>query len=252
MTMAHRVTAPDLTAACLLIAVPFTGHHLTAGVLTFGAVLALGRSHLAWLGDGVLSRFARRVVRVGVFLAPLPFVGAALAAAPVAIALGAGVGLILLAPDARLLRFALSREGTALLGPQAPSESVRDALFYATCGAAQEYLYRGVLLTGLATLVGWWALPVVAGMFVVEHAAQGGGGFTFDLRDYTVQVALSLALGALVLTSGGLMPALVGHTLYNMPNVLQAISRLLRSSAADERSQWTHGTPHHQSQEVER
>lgn len=250
--MARRVTAPDITAACLLIAVPFTEQELTAAVLTFGAVLALGRSHLAWLGEGTVSRFARRAVRVAVFLAPLPFVGVAVEAAPGAIALGAGLGLLLLAPDARLIRFALSRAGTALLGAQAPSESVRDAFFYATCGAAQEYLYRGVLLAGLAPLMGWWALPVSAGLFVVEHAAQGGGGFTFDLRDYTVQVALSLGLGALVLTSGGLMPALVGHTLYNMPNVLQALLRLLRSGPADEHSQWPHGTPHHQVQGVER
>lgn len=221
---AAGVSAADVVAAGCLLALPFGGSPLAIGLCTYGAVLALGRSNLVWLGMRRPGRMARRLARVAVFLAPLPFVEVNLAATAVPAALGAGVGMVLLAPDARILARSLSTD-IALLGPQSRFETVRDVLFFSTCGAAQEYLYRGVLLAGLAQAFGWLAVPVATALFVAEHAAHGFGGLTFDVHDYSVQTVMGVTLGVLAYRCGGILPALIGHTVYNLPNVVQAVLR---------------------------
>jgi Type II CAAX prenyl endopeptidase Rce1-like len=221
---AGGVSAADVLAAGCLLALSFGGSPLVMGLCTYGAVLALGRSNLVWLGMSRPGRLARRLARVAVFLAPLPFVEVNLAATAVPVAIGAGVGIVLLAPDARILARSLFKD-VALLGPQSRFETFRDVLLFSTCGAAQEYLYRGVLLAGLAPVVGWWAVPVATALFVAEHAAQGLGGLTFDVHDYSVQAVMGVTLGVLTYQCGGILPALVGHTVYNLPNVVQAVLR---------------------------
>lgn len=226
-TSLARRAAVALVAAGCLVALPVWGDSLlVAGLLTFGAVLALGRSMLPWLGTSNLGKIARRLVRVGVFFVALPFAPALDWSAPVVpIAAGAAVGLVLLVPDARILRRSLHPGFQAMMPRQNGVDATRDLIVAGGSGIAQEYLYRGLLLLGLAPLIGWWALPVSAALFVLEHVVQGLGGHFYDPRDIAAQAALSLGLGTLVLLTGSILPAVVGHTVYNLPGVVQVIVR---------------------------
>jgi membrane protease YdiL (CAAX protease family) len=211
------------------VALPLWGDSpLVAGLLTFGAVLALGRSTLPWLGTSNAGKIARRLIRVGVFFAPLPFAPGLDWSAPlVAVAAGAVVGLVLLVPDGRILRRSLHPGFHAMMPRQNGVDATRDLIVAGGSGIAQEYLYRGLLLLGLAQLIGWWALPVSAALFVLEHLVQGLGGHHYDPRDIAAQVALSLGLGALALLTGSILPAVIGHTVYNLPGVIQVIVRAI-------------------------
>ena len=222
-----RRAAVGVTAAGCLAALPIWGDSLlVAGLLTFGAVLAMGRSTLPWLGTSNPGKIARRLARVALFFAPLPFApGLTWSSAPIAVAAGAAVGLALLVPDIRILRRSLHPGFQAMLPRQTGVDATRDLIVAGGSGVAQEYLYRGLLLLGMSAFIGWWALPVAAALFVLEHLVQGLGGHYYDPRDIAAQAALSLGLGTLVLLSGSILPAVVGHTVYNLPGVIQVVIR---------------------------
>jgi hypothetical protein len=220
-----RRVAVGIVAVGCLAALPIWGDSLlVAGLLTFGAVLAFGRSTLSWLGTSSAGKIARRLARVVVFFAPLPFAPGLDWTSSVAMAVAGGaIGLALLAPDHRILRRSLDPGFQAMLPRQSGMDATRNLIIAGGSGVAQEYLYRGLLLFGLASFIGWWALPAAAALFALEHLVQGLGGHYYDPRDIAAQVALSLGLGALVLASGSIMPAVVGHTVYNLPGVIQIV-----------------------------
>jgi hypothetical protein len=224
----RAVVAGTVGVGCLAALPWAAGSMLAAGLLTVGAVLAIGRSTLSWLGTSGPGRTARRLIRVGIFFAPVPFVASLdWSVAPLPALAGALVGLLLLAPDATNLRRSLDPAWLGQLPRPSGGDAGRDLIIAGGSGVAQEYLYRGVLLAGLVPLMGWWAVPAVAVLFVAEHLVQGAGGSSFDRRDVATQAGLSLALGALVLASGSIAPAVIGHTLYNLPYVAQTIVRVL-------------------------
>jgi membrane protease YdiL (CAAX protease family) len=96
--------------------------------------------------------------------------------------------------------------------------------------AAQEFFYRGVLLSALIPIMGIWSVIAVAACFVGEHLVHFNAEEQFDGRDFTVHAVLSLGLGVVVYFSNTLFAAVVGHVLYNAPAVYLNLRRgLLRS-----------------------
>ncbi|MGW7074679.1 CPBP family glutamic-type intramembrane protease [Streptomyces sp. NPDC054866] len=111
-----------------------------------------------------------------------------------------------------------------------PLDRSRDILHFAFCGAAQEYLYRYVVIFAVAPVMGPIAILLSAALFVGEHMVQRSAG-AWDRRDLVIHAGMGLALGGLAY-GNGLLPALIGHTVYNAPNLLVSARRPGTSHAA--------------------
>jgi hypothetical protein len=166
----------------------------------------------------------RRLLRSLVFLAPLPFLPAPeLTPPPWALGAGLVIGVAAVATQWRETRRWLQPAYLRLLGPVTPVDRARDLIHASVGGAAQEYLYRGAVLIAFTPLLGPGAVLLAATLFVVEHLVQRDA--VWDRKDIALHAALSLALGAVAYAGGGLLPAIIGHTIYNLPNVIVTLRR---------------------------
>lgn len=96
-----------------------------------------------------------------------------------------------------------------------PLALARIALSILIVGFAEEVIYRGYLMTRLATVfgrsqLGWSAaLLVQSALFGLSHGYQGVEGMAFT-------AGVGFLLGCVVLASGrNLWPAIIGHGVYN-------------------------------------
>ena len=229
MAAAFRSVAIGATAIACLVTIPLTGDHVPAvtAALTWVLVVLQGRSRLTWVLRLPFGRTVRRVMRVAVFLLPWPWLGLPFAkVAPLPLLAGVLIGALSLGSQWREVRSGLSRRYIALLPGISPADRSRDLFLYLSAGAAQEFLYRGVLLAAIDALAGPVpAIAITAGMFVAEHALQFDAASSWDRRDYVTQGVLGVVFGASVLATGCLAVAVAAHTLYNVPQVMQTVLR---------------------------
>jgi hypothetical protein len=198
---------------------------IIAAVGTYLLVLAQARSSLSWVRALPGGKVIRRCLRIAVYLLPsvivgVPFIRVRFLAVLLAIIVGA-LGIYL---ELREVRTSLSRRYLRLL-PRINALSRRlDILFFALAGAAQEYLYRGLILT---CLISWPFLAVAVStlLFVVEHLAQAGPAGQWDRKDIILQILLSVSFAVIVVIWRSLPAAMIGHTVFNSPNVIQAVKR---------------------------
>ncbi|TWP50439.1 CPBP family intramembrane metalloprotease [Lentzea tibetensis] len=223
----RSATAAGAVAVVSIGAIPFVSDFPVAvAALAYLAILATGRTRLSWLGKGLAGRIVRRLVRVAIFFVPVPFVATVTWSGGVVESLVAvAFAFALLAPDRRNIVRELSPARLALRSYRSGDEPLRDFIAFAGAGVAQEYFYRGVVLTALLPQLGWFAILPAAAMFVFEHVAQGGG-LHFDRRDLINQTIMSIVFGALAIHAGSVLPAVIGHTVYNLPNVIQIFVRI--------------------------
>lgn len=188
-------------------------------------VLAQARSSLPWCSALPAGRVIRRFVRVAVYLVPIISVGFPMSNVSVTALLASiGIGLVGVVAEWREIRIGLSSRYLRLLPPVDRVGRKLNLLFYCSAGAAQEYLYRGLLISGLRT---WPVVAIVLSTiaFVVEHMAQAGPPGQWDKRDVFLHAALSVGFGTVVVIWGSLPAVMIGHTVYNSPNILQALAR---------------------------
>ncbi len=98
----------------------------------------------------------------------------------------------------------------SLLAPHTPVEERRFTWLSVTAGICEEILYRGLLMTSLATAFGLWPAVVLSSLvFGMGHTYQGAGGV---LR--TALVGLVMAL--VVVFTGSLIAAMVMHVVIDI------------------------------------
>lgn len=223
----RSATAAGAVAVASIGVMPFVSDFPVAvAALAYLAILATSRTRLRWLGKALVGRIVRRLVRVAIFFVPLPFVtGVTWSGGFVESLVAAVCAIALLAPDRRNIVRELSPARLALRSYRSKDEPVRDFIAFAGAGVAQEYFYRGVVLTALLPQLGWFAIIPAAVMFVFEHVAQSGRLY-FDRRDLINQTIISVVFGALAIHAGSVLPALIGHTVYNLPNIIQIFVRV--------------------------
>lgn len=224
----RRAAATGVIAVSAIAAVPLAQHHPpVVAALAYVAILATGRSGLPWLGYTMVGRVARRLARVAIFFIPLPFIDNVHWSWSTSASLAAvGCAVLLLAPDYKTIKRELAPNRFASHPYRSRDEPLRDVIVFAGSGVAQEYFYRGVVLISLLPYIGWFAILPAAALFMLEHVAQGRTGLYFDRRDLAVQAIMSIAFGALAIQSDSVLPAVIGHTVYNMPNLVQVAMRL--------------------------
>lgn len=171
------------------------------------------------------KRLLRRLARSLVFLPamailPAPVVTCSWPAA----AVGISVGLAGLTAQRTEMRRWLTPGRARLLGPLTRIDRVRDILHFSVGGAAQEYLYRYVVIMVATPILGAGSILISAALFVVEHLIQRKTS-AWDTKDIIIHLLLGLSLGGSAYWSGSLLPAIIGHTIYNSPNVVIAVLR---------------------------
>jgi len=188
-------------------------------------VMLQARSRLAWAGRLPAAPMIRRLVRDLTYALPVISFGVpSLTPDLLPCLAGVLVGVLPLLAEASSIRRSMARRHLAMF-PVSRLYRCRDAFTFAFGGAAQELLYRWVCLIPLTRLLGAAAAIVVcASLFVIEHLIHAGPA-RWDVHDLCVQGFLGLALGLLVLESGSLLPALIGNTCYNLPNVIFTLRR---------------------------
>ena len=198
---------------------------LAAAAGCYIAVIAQTRSKLRWCALLPCERVVRRLIRIGIYLLPsisvgFPFMRVSL----LAISVGICIAIALLIAETQEIRTGLSRRYLRLLPPIDPLGRCLNVLSYAFAGAAQEYLYRGLIISALHR----WAIAAVAVAtvaFVAEHLMQPGARHHWDTKDILTHTVLSIFFGMLISSWGSLPAAMIGHTAYNSPNVLLAFLR---------------------------
>jgi membrane protease YdiL (CAAX protease family) len=222
----RSATAAGAVAIASIVAIPFVRDYpVIVAALAYLAILATGRTRLTWLGRGLAGRIVRRSVRVAIFFVPAPFAGYVTWSGGAVESLVAVVcALALLIPDRHNIIRELRPARLALRPYRSKDEPFRDFIAFAGAGVAQEYFYRGVVLMALLPHLGWYAIIPAAAMFVFEHVAQSGSLY-FDRRDLINQTIISVVFGALAIHAGSVLPAVIGHTVYNLPNVVQIFIR---------------------------
>lgn len=172
------------------------------------------------------ARVLRRMLRSAVFFLPVAFFGlptgdAALWGTAAGVAYG-GAFVLGRLPE---IRFNLSSEFIAILPPLSYEDWIRETLHPLVGAVAQEYFYRGIVLSVFATYVGAWAVLLSTLLFALEHLIHFNAGEAFDRRDYLLHLALGLGFGVIFYLSGSLLGCILGHTVYNSPSALQALRR---------------------------
>lgn len=185
-------------------ALPFLPQRgLPAGQAAYAVLLT------AWLGVllgsgafsslGTSGPFQWRWLGFGVALGPVLFVAGGLGYATTARVLGLEPpGEAMLATDTR---------GWTLLAL---------ALTVVAAAGVEEWVFRGVLLDALDPLAPWVIVLVSSALFAAYHVSLFQALPTF---------LLGLGLGALVLGTGALWPAVVAHASYNLLGVVALVSR---------------------------
>jgi hypothetical protein len=238
MTRNHRRWATGAVFAastlCVLLA---HGHALLLAGSAVVLVIIQARSDLPWAARLPAAPIVRRLVRVAVYLLPLVALGPpslTLSLLPCLVAVVTG-GVPLLW-EFRNIWMSLSAEYLAL-HPTSLVDRWRDTFSFAIGGAVQEYLYRWVVLIPVLAWGAPLAVAVGTALFVLEHLLHGRPR-RWDHHDVAVQTLLGITGGVLVCWSGSLLPAIIGHTLYNAPNLLFTLRRprMARPSLVPSRS----------------
>lgn len=217
-----------VAVACLIVIVAVRNHPVVPAGAAIILVYVSSRSALQWVELLPLPRGAclmvRRVLRSAVYL-PCLFTFPSPSFAPAWWALLAGVlaGAAGVALEWKEVRRWLQPVYLRLFPPVTPLERSRDIVHFALGGASQEYLYRYVVIVATAPLIGPFSILLAAALFVGEHLVQRSSG-AWDRKDMALHAGLGLVLGSLAY-GNGLLPALIGHTLYNAPNLLVAVRR---------------------------
>ncbi|MFF1659163.1 type II CAAX prenyl endopeptidase Rce1 family protein [Streptomyces sp. NPDC058255] len=208
----------------MALSICFQSDVRTLSILVFLVVVFQSRLGLEWtrpLKRGGLVRFS---VRVGSFIYPLLFgVFPSSSLSLQALAIGILIPIPALASEMRNIRMGLSKNFLAILGPISTKEKMRLGLRDSLAGICQEYLYRSLLLFAFVDALGWAAVAFTAFLFVIEHQLHAGA--SWDLQDIAIHAYLGLALGALCYTSETWWPAVLGHSIFNLPNIVQTLRR---------------------------
>jgi hypothetical protein len=198
-------------------------------VLGYVLVLAIGRTPLRWTHPLPGALLVRIAIRVGIFFLPLVALGppALVWSTPGALA-AVALAAAGLAVEWRNIRRSFRPALLEAMPYRNNLGRIRDVVLYGGSGFAQEYFYRGVGMAALTPFIGWWAVPVTAAMFVVEHVAQAGE--VWDRHDVIWQAVLGIGLGTVVALTGSLPAAVLGHVLYNAPNLVHSALRPTRGT----------------------
>lgn len=125
----------------------------------------------------------------------------------------------------RELRLSLDPLLLSLLAPMSAREKAADMITFGFSGAGQEYLYRYAVIIVCAPLTGnGAAVAVAAALFVGEHWVWPEAK-PWQSHDVAAHTFLAVGFGAVVVISGSLMPVILGHTLYNTPQLIQVVRR---------------------------
>lgn len=214
-------SASSLVAGSGLLALvaAATGEPLLSGMAALGAVLLLNFVNMAAV---IGSPLVRRAVRQLPYLAPLVSYGLPAVQSPPWWAWLLCIGPVLAWHGVRYRDIAITVRAARLFPPVGVEERAAGMLPAALSGATQEYLHRGVLLGALAPVIGPAAVAAVAATFVAEHVLTSNPAVRRSARDIALWTGLSLLFGSAVLVHpGALWAAMVGHTLFNLPEVVQ-------------------------------
>lgn len=140
---------------------------------------------------------------------------------------GLGVGAALLLVRFRELELTMSKEFQAMLPPMNRMDKFRDTIHPYAGAIAQEFFYRGLVLTTLIPYVGHYAVLISSVLFMGEHYFHNNSSYVFDWKDYALQLLLGISLGYVFYLSGSFIGVAGGHCLYNTPAVLQTLRREL-------------------------
>lgn len=217
--------------ACISCEVPAAlapVHPLIRLSMAYLAIVLLGRTHLPWLRGFRGAAVLKRVIRLGPYIIGSPLSTMRLGWPWLGVA-GAVLAVVpAFAAELPTLRLMLSAQIIRVLPVQGWEEAAREAWSTALGGAAQEWFYRGAALTVLTTVVGaGWAVGLSAAAFVLEHRLHLGARIRWDRHDYVVHGYLGTVFGALTAVTGSVLPAIVGHTLYNFPQLIQLARRIV-------------------------
>jgi hypothetical protein len=200
------------------------GHPFWLAVAAFVLVVAQSRARLGLLGTTAAGQIARRAVRVACYFLPIALVGLpSLRLTWTAVGVAALVGAVPLLFEIGNLRTMFS-PAYLDLAPISPVDRTKDLILFGFSGAAQEYLYRGLMLASIP-VERPVAVALTTAAFVAEHLLQAGGSTYWDRHDIAVHCFLGIALGVVVVSTGSVLAAVVGHTVYNLPSVILALRR---------------------------
>jgi len=189
-------------------------------------VYITSRSAFRWTdslpGPQAFTRMVRRVLRSAVllpafFFLPLP----SLTPPWWTVAAGLLIGLIAVSTQWKTLKRWMQPNYLRLYGPITRAERAREVFHFSVAGAAQEYLYRQAVLFAFRPVLGPGAIILATALFVGEHFIHPDA--VWDRKDVSMHTALGLSLGAIAYAAGGFVPAVIGHTIYNAPNVALAL-----------------------------
>jgi hypothetical protein len=178
----------------------------------------------------------RRLLRHAVFFVVFPFLAVPPMGTAASCAMGSAAGAIALGFQWKEIRRSFEPAYLKLFPPIGAIDRTRDLITFGFAGAAQEYLYRYAVLVALSPLIGYASVLVAAVLFTVEHLIHPGG--SWDIKDLMLQALLAIVLGTIVYVGGGLLPAVLGHTVFNLPAVLFAARRpAKRQTSSSEESE---------------
>jgi membrane protease YdiL (CAAX protease family) len=198
---------------------------LLVAAFAFLLVAALGRSDMMFMSRTAVARITRRSLRVLVYCPPLLVAGIPfLRFSWPAVVAGATIGALPILFEIRNLRIVFSSAYLSIAEIDATTRSA-DILYFGLSGVAQEYLYRGIVLAALFNWNRAAAVGVASAAFVGEHLLHRGGMNYWDMHDVAVHCYLGVGLGILVVYTGSLSAAIVGHTVYNLPNLILTFRR---------------------------
>jgi membrane protease YdiL (CAAX protease family) len=219
----HRDLALSVAAGVLTVVSAVLRSPLSAGAAAFAAVLLLNYASLRSL---VRSRLLSRTLRAVPFLAPLLSVGW-----PTAPSAPAWVWIACVLPIAAWLavtagRIQLNLSAARLAPSVTGKERAAGLLPYLLAGPTQEYLHRGVLLTGFAAITGPFAIVLSTATFIAEHLFTAHRRGRATLRELAIWAAMGVLFGTVVyLRPSALAAAIAAHTLFNLPNMAAWIRR---------------------------
>ncbi|SEP48349.1 hypothetical protein SAMN04489732_1128 [Amycolatopsis saalfeldensis] len=179
----------------------------------------------------------RRVFKHLPYFAPLPSVGVYDSTSLTPLLLATIPALVFHALSWRKLRLSFDRRIAALMEPQSMASKIGECAFFGLSGISQEYLHRHAVI---AVLVGAIGRPAAefhflatfgicvasGGIFVLEHIIARSDGHTGrGVREVLTWWCMGAWFAWLVLSFGGLVAVMVGHTLINLPAAIRPFLR---------------------------
>lgn len=191
-------------------------------LLTCVSVAGLGRTRMPWAQNLPARPLVRIGLRVGVYVVPLVALGRPTFAWSIPGAVvGVAVATVGLWIQRQELREAFRPEMLRLFTYPDRTEKAAELLYFGAGGAVQEYLHRGIGLSALAGL-GPWSVPITTLAFVAEHLGHLRSMGQWDRKDVVWQTILGATLGTVTYATGGIASAVIGHTLFNLPNIARS------------------------------